>query len=171
MDKSKKETLVDELKDKFSKAEAVFIADYSGIDVLGMTKLRKELRDAQSELKVVRNTLAKRAIEGTDVGDLAEHFTGPVAIAFSYKDSAATAKALTGFAKDVEQLEIKAGSLQGKVLDMAAIKSLSALPSKEELLAKLLGTLNEVPGSFVKVLAAVPKSFVQVVNAVGEQKK
>ncbi len=166
MDKKKKEELVGELHEKFSNAEATFLMEYSGITVGNMTKLRRELRDASVDFKVVRNTLAKRALDGTKLEAIKDQFVGPVAVAFSNKDAALAAKTLTAFAKDEPKLNFKLGTLGEKVLEMSEIKNLSTLPSREELLGKLVGTLNGVPTSLVGVLAAVPRQLLYTLRAI-----
>ena len=166
-----KKTLIAEFKERFEKADATFVADYSGIDVEGMTKLRGALRDSSAEIKIVKNTLARIAAKGTSAEPLTDHLKGTAAIAFSYKDAAATAKALTGFAKDEPNFEIKGGVLGAMVVDMAAIKNLASLPSREELLAKFVGILSNVPAGLVGVLSAVPRKLVYVLGAVKDAKE
>ncbi len=169
--KEDKKALVKEFNDRFKSAEATFIASYSGIDVEGMTKLRKTLKEASSELKILKNTLAKFAVKGTQAEFLTEHFEGPMAIAFSFKDAVQTAKTLTGFAKEEPNLMIKVGTLGGRVIDLAEIKNLASLPSREELLARLMGVMKNVPAGLVGVLSGVPRKLVYVLNAVAGQKQ
>ncbi len=169
--KEDKKALVKEFNDRFKSAEATFIASYSGIDVEGMTKLRKTLKEASSELKILKNTLAKFAVKGTQAEPLTEHFEGPIAIAFSFKDAVQTAKTLTGFAKEEPNLMIKVGTLGGRVIDLAEIKNLASLPSREELLARLMGVMKNVPAGLVGVLSGVPRKLVYVLNAVAGQKQ
>lgn len=166
-----KKALLQGFHDRFKDAEATFIASYSGIDVEGMTKLRKTLKEASSELKIVKNTLAKFAVKGTQAEPLTEHFKGPMAIAFSFKDAVQTAKTLTGFAKQEPNLDIKVGTLGGRVIELAEIKSLAALPSRDELLAKLVGVMNNVPAGLVGVLSGVPRKLVYALNAIAGEKK
>lgn len=166
MDKKKKEELIGELNDKFTNAEAVFLMEYSGVTVTNMTKLRAELRTASVDFKVVRNTLAKRALDGTKLEGIKDQFAGPVAVAFSNKDAALAAKTLTAFAKDEPKFSFKLGTLGDKVLDISEIKNLASLPSREELLAKLVGILNGVPTSLVGVLGAVPRSLLYTLKAI-----
>lgn len=166
MDKKKKEELVGTLHKKFSSAGAVFLMEYSGVTVLNMTRLRKELHDASVDLHVVRNTLAKRALDGTKLESIKDQFVGPVAVAFSNKDAALAAKTLSAFAKDEENFNFKLGTLGEKVLSLDEIKNLAALPSREELLAKLVGTLNGVSTSLVGVLAAIPRQLLYTLRAI-----
>ncbi|MCK4739391.1 MAG: 50S ribosomal protein L10 [Deltaproteobacteria bacterium] len=171
MKKQDKISQVEEFQEKFSKADAAFIASYNGIDALDMTSLRGSLRESSVELKILRNTLAKRAVIGTPYESLSEHFVGPVAVALSYKDAALAAKTLTSFAKEQPLFELKVGALGEKTLELAEIKSLSELPSRDELLAKLVGVLSNVPGSFVRVLSGVPRNFVNVLSAIKKKKE
>lgn len=166
MDKKKKEELVGELHDKFSNAEATFVMEYSGITVTSMTKLRGELREASVDFKVVRNTLAKRALDGTKIESIKDQFVGPVAVAFTTGDAALAAKTLTVFAKDEPALKFKLGTLGEKILELDEIKNLATLPSRDELLGKLVGTLNGVPTSLVGVLSAVPRQLVYTLRAI-----
>lgn len=169
--KEEKKVLVGEFHDRFERAEAAFIADYSGIDVEGISRLRQMLRDASSELKVVKNTLAKIAVKGTQAESLSERFVGSTAIAFSYKDAAHTAKTLTQFAKEQPNLDIKVGVLGDKVLEPAEIKNLASLPSRDELLAYLMGLLTNVPAGLVGVLGGVPRKLLYALVALGEKKQ
>jgi large subunit ribosomal protein L10 len=122
-----------------------------------MNDLRRRLRAEAVEYQVVKNSLLVRAADDTEAALIKAHFKGPSAIAISYEDPVAPAKVLTQFAKENDKLEIKVGVLNGKVLDVNAIKALAALPSREVLLAQLLATLNSVPTSFVRVLAEIPR--------------
>lgn len=168
--REEKSAQVKEFGEKFGKAEAVFLAEYQGIEANDMTTLRKSLRDAGVEFKVMRNTLAGRAVKGTRYEAMADSFTGPVGIAISYKDAAAAAKALTAFAKEKDKFKLRAGSLGGKALSVADIKSLSELPSKPELVGKLLGVMNNVPRGLVCVLSGVPRKFLYALNAIKDAK-
>ena len=170
LNREKKDAIIKDVGEKFKTAEATFVADYSGITANNMTELRSKLREAGVEFRIVRNTLAKRALAGTDIEALGEHLKGTMAIAFSFKDSAAAAKVLTGFAKTDENLEIKMGTLGAEIIDLNAIKQLSELPSRDELIAKLAGALNNVPGSLAGVLSAIPRSLVYALKAVADQK-
>lgn len=168
---SQKKELVDRLAKDFSEAEISILVDYKGLDVLAITDLRAKLREAGAQMEVVKNTMLYRASEGTDAGLMKDLYKGPNAIILSKSDPVSPAKILVDFAKDHDKLEIKAGTLAGKLLDDDAIKQLAKMPSKEELLAKLVYTLNAVPTSFVNVLAGVPRAFVNVLNAVKDQKE
>ena len=172
MNKEGKQQVVAEMHEKLQQAKAVFLADFRGMTVGKATELRNELRKADVEYKVVKNTLLELASRDTDKAVLAGHYTGPTAIALTYSDPVAAAKVLSRFAKEPQsKLDLKAGVLSGKAITVADIQALAELPSREVLLAKLLGTMQAPTANFVGVLAAVPGSFVRALNAIKEQKQ
>ncbi|THB76829.1 MAG: 50S ribosomal protein L10 [Desulfobacteraceae bacterium] len=168
---SQKKELVERLHQQLTEVEIAIVVDYKGLDVETMTKLRAELRQSEIQIEVVKNTLLKRASENTDAQCLNDFLTGPNALVISTTDPVAPAKILVNFAKDNEKLEIKAGSLNGKLLNEEEIKQLAKMPSKDELIGKFVCTINEVPTSFVRVLSLVPGSLVNVLNAIKDQKE
>jgi len=168
--KEKKE-IVELLHEKFLKSQIVILTDYKGMNVAAVSELRKKLKEADIEYKVVKNTLLRKASEGTDVEPIKDKFVGPSAIALSYNDPVAPAKLLMDFAKINNKLEIKSGVMGGRLLDPTAIKALSSLPSREELLSQLLSVFNAVPTSFVRVLNAVPQKFLYLLQAYKEKKE
>jgi len=168
---SQKKELVERLHQQLSDAEIVIIVDYKGLNVEKITQLRAEMRKQGVLIEVVKNTLLKRASQDTNAKCLDDFLTGPNAIVLSTVDPVAPAKILVDFVKDNEKLEIKAGSLNGKLLSAEDIKQLATMPSKDELIAKFVRTINEVPTSFVRVLSSVPGSFVNVLNAIKDQKE
>jgi large subunit ribosomal protein L10 len=170
VNKDDKQQLVSELAGKLAGAKAAFLADYRGLTVEQVNKLRSDLRNAGVEYRVVKNTLLRLASQGTDLSCLDKHLAGPTAIAIASADPVASAKILSEFARVNAKFELKAGALGGKLLTAADIKALAELPSREVLLGKLLGTLNAPVANFVGVLAAVPRSLVQVLAAVQEKK-
>lgn len=172
MNKESKQQVVAELHDKLQRAQAVFLADFRGMDVGKATELRNELRKAAVEYKVVKNTLLDLASRDTDKESLQPHFTGPTAVALSYDDPVAAAKVLSKFAKEQQAtFKLKAGVLTGKAITVPDIQALADLPSREVLLAKLLGTIQAPVANFVGVLAAVPGSFVRALDAIKNQKE
>ena len=172
MNRETKEQQVVELREKLTNAKAVFLADFRGMNVEQATTLRDELRTAAVEYKVVKNTLLDLASRDTDKASLAPYYAGPTAVAFSYDDPVAAAKVLSKFAKtQPNTFKLKAGVLTGKAMSVADIQALADLPSREVLLAKLLGTINAPVANFVGVLAAVPGSFVRALNAIKVQKE
>jgi large subunit ribosomal protein L10 len=166
-----KKQFVKGLKDRFEKSKVVILTDYKGLDVAAMTELRAKLREAEIEYQVIKNTMLRLASEGTDVEAIKDSFNGPSAVALSYEDPVAPAKILTDFAKDNNKLEIKIGVMGGKVLELEGIKALSALPSREELLATVLSAMNAVPTSLVTALSDVPRRMVNVIQAIKDQKE
>ncbi len=168
---SQKKEQVERLAKEFSEAEISILVDYKGLDVLKMTDLRAQLRNEGVRMEVVKNTLLDRASQGTDAALMKDLYKGPNAIVLSADDPVAPARILVNFAKDNDKLEIKAGALSGKLLTIEEIKQLAKMPSRDELLGKLVYTLNAVPTSFVNVLSGVPRSFVNVLNAVKDQKE
>ena len=166
-----KQQITEDLHERFAKSAIIVLTDYKGLDVTSINDLRRKLRESNVEYQVVKNSLLVRASEDTEVAAIKDHFKGPSAVAISYDDPVAPAKVLTQFAKDNKKLEIKVGVLNGKVLDVQAIKALASLPSREVLLAQFLATLNAVPGSFVRTLAEIPRSLVNVLTAIKDQKE
>ena len=166
-----KKKIVEDLKGKFATTKVVIVTDYKGLNVAQMTELRRKLSDADVEYQVVKNTLLTRASKDTDAELLKDVFKGPSGIALSFDDPVAPAKVLTQFAKDNQKLEIKAGVMNGKLMDLDAITALSKLPSREELLAQVLSAMNAVPTGLVRALADVPTRMVNVLNAIKDQKE
>ncbi len=170
MDRNSKEQIVADLAATLAEAKAAFLADYRGLNVEKLTALRKSLLQAGVDYRVVKNTLLRLACKGTLTECLGEKATGPTAIAIVREDPVATAKILTEFAKANDKFELKAGALGGKLISIAEIKALAELPSREELLAKMLGSLNAPASNFVGVLAAIPRSLVTVMAAIKDKK-
>jgi large subunit ribosomal protein L10 len=170
LNKQNKEALVAELAEKLKATKAAFLADYRGLNVEQANALRRKLQAVDVEYRVVKNTLLRLAAKDTGVACLEEHLAGPNAIALVTGDPVAPAKALIEFAKLHNAFELKAGMLDGKLLGAADIKALAELPSREELLAKMLGSMSAPASNFVGVLAAVPRALVQVLAAIKDQK-
>lgn len=171
MKKQSKEVVVAEFAEKLKVTKAAFLADYRGLNVEQTNALRRKLKDAGVEYRVVKNTLLRLAAKDTDSACLDEHLSGPTAIALVNDDPVAPAKALVEFAKQYNVFELKAGMLNGKLLSVADIKDLADLPSREQLIAKMLGSMNAPVSNFVGVLAAIPRSLVQVLAAIKDQKE
>ena len=166
-----KKKIAEDLHDRFARSVIIVVTDYKGLDVAAMNDLRRKLRAEAVEYRVVKNSLLVRAADDTEAALIKKHFKGPSAVAISYEDPVAPAKVLTQFAKENDKLGIKIGVLNGKVLDVNAIKELASLPGREVLLAQLLATLNAVPTSFVRVLAEIPRSMLNVLTAIRDQKE
>ena len=173
MTRAQKAEEIANISSRLGKAKAAFLVDFKGMNVKEVTNLRKSLHPIQSEMKVVRNALAKRALKAYPELEvcLSEHFVDTNAIVFAYEDASASAKTLTEFGEEVEELVIKAGVMGGKGLDKGQIKYLATLPSKEELQAKLLGTLQAPMSKFVRVLNEVPSGFVRLLGAYRDSKE
>ena len=139
---AKKASIVDELTEKFSAAASAVIVDYRGLTVEQVTELRKQLRDANVEMKVIKNSILVRAAEKAGLNGLEEVFSGPTAVAFSNEDVVAPAKIIDEFAKTADKLEIKGGIIEGKVASIEEITALAKLPNRDGLLSMLLSVLQ-----------------------------
>jgi len=166
-----KKRIVENLHEKFSKSKVVILTDYKGLDVDSINDLRRKLRESQIQYQVVKNSLLIRASKDTDVELIKDSFKGPSAVALSFDDPVSPAKVLTNFAGENEKLEIKVGVMNGKVLDISAIKALSALPSREVLIGQLLSVMNGVPTGFVRALVDIQRRLLNVIVAIKEQKE
>lgn len=165
-----KKQIVAELAEKMKTASAGVLVDYRGLTVEEDTKLRRELRNAGVEYSVVKNTLTRFAANEVGFSELDPVLNGPTALALSFTDVVAPAKVLVKFAKDNENLEIKAGFIEGKIASIDEIKALADLPSKEVLVAKLLGSMSSPLQGFVNVLNGNLTGFVRALNAIAEKK-
>lgn len=150
-----KQAKVAEIKEKLEKAQAVILADYQGLTVEEDTQLRKNLREAGVEYKVYKNTLVTLAAKELGMDGIAEYLEGPVSIALGYEDVTAPARVLNDFAKDHKKLELKAGIVQGEIYDVDKVKQLASIPSKEVLIAKLLGSIKSPLSNFAYLLNAI----------------
>jgi large subunit ribosomal protein L10 len=171
LSRSDKEQLLEQYENGLAQASHAFLVGFKGISVPQVTTLRERVRSSGGEYVVVKNTLALRAVDAKALGELKEHFTGPTAVAFSNDDPVALAKALTDFAKDVPAIQFKAGLVEGRAVPAEQIKEIAQLPSREELIAKLLYLLQSPITRFARVLAAVPQQFVTVLDQVRKQKE
>lgn len=165
MNKQEKKDAISELHEKFGRAKTAVITGYSGINVEQITELRSKLRSANVEYRVVKNTLARKASEGTGLEPLKDHFVGPVGIALGFDDVIAPAKVLSEFNKTQAKLELKVGVLDGKLLRQADIKALATLPSLDALRGKLIGLLQAPASRIVGVLAAPGGQIARVLKA------
>ena len=165
-----KETQVAEIKDRFNSAEAIIMVDYRGLTVKAMQQLRTKLRETGSEVKVYKNSLTEIAIRELALPNMDAYLEGPTAFVFIPEDAVAPAKALTAFAKTFPALELKGGFVQGQVVDADGVKAIATLPSREELIAKLLGTMQNPIVGFARVLNGPVEAFARTVQAVADQK-
>jgi len=150
-----KQPVVDEIKSKIDGAVSVVLVDYRGLTVEQDTRLRKNLREAGCEYKVYKNTLMKRAFEGTDCAQLDELLEGPSAIAVSKDDATAPIRILNNMAKEADVLEFKAAIVEGTFYDANGVKALATIPSREELISKLLGSLQSPVTNLARVLKQI----------------
>ncbi|MCX7981548.1 MAG: 50S ribosomal protein L10 [Syntrophales bacterium] len=171
MDRKEKEQVVKELHDRLKAFNLAVLAEYSGLDVERMTALRRGLRNASAELRVVKNTLLRIASEGTEFSIVHDYLKGPLALVLTNGDPVEAAKVLSEFAKKNAELNVKIGVLSGRLLTKEQLEALAQLPSREVLIGKLLSVMIAAQGSLVNVLSAVPRSFVQVLNAYREKKE
>jgi large subunit ribosomal protein L10 len=151
-----KKAVVAEVSAQVANAQTIAIAEYRGIEVGDLTVLRKKARESGVYLRVLKNTLVRRAVEGTPFAGLADHMVGPLIYSVSV-DPVAAAKVLNDFAKTNDKLVLKAGSYAGKVLDKAGVQALASVPSREELLSKLLYVMQAPVAGFVRALDALAK--------------
>ncbi len=166
-----KKQIVQDLTERFAKASVVILTDYKGLDVPSMSDLRRRLKQAGIDFKVVKNTMMVRAAHDTPIAVLQSHFQGPSAVAIGYQDPVAPAQILTKFAAESKTFAVRAGVLQGKLVDPAGIKALADLPSREVLLGQLLSVMVGTPTAFVRVLTAVPRGLLNVLNALKEKRE
>ncbi len=170
LNRTEKAAVIEEVSGQLADAQSIVVAEYRGIDVGSITVLRKTAREQGVYLRVLKNTLVRRSVADTPFEGISEQLTGPLLYAIS-TDPVAAAKVLSNFAKTNDKLVLKAGALPGSVLDAAGVKALATMPSREELLAKLLGTMQAPVAKFVRTLNEVPTKFVRGLAAVRDQKE
>lgn len=169
--KATKAEKVTALHAKFADAKAAILADYSGLNVQQLAELRSQLREAVVELHIVKNTLARRAVEETSFILLADHFVGPTSVAFSQHDAVAMAKALTEYAKKEPKLNVRLGFVEGQLLTPEQVIALAELPPREVLLARMLGSVQSPLTGLVGVLQGVLRQLVYALQAVRDAKE
>jgi large subunit ribosomal protein L10 len=170
LNRQEKAIVIEEVTTQVAKAQSIVVAEYRGLDVASVTVLRKKARESGVYLRVLKNSLARRAVVGTPFEALSSKLTGPLIYGIS-ADPVNAAKVLSAFAKDNDKLVIKAGALPNSVLDVNGVKALATMPSREELLSKLLGTMQAPIAKFVRTLNEVPTKFVRGLAAVRDQKQ
>lgn len=168
--KAFKSEKIDSIKAKAEKAQVALLTEYKGYSVEEITNLRRALQKDGGDYMVTKNTLAKIALKGTDFEVLTDSLTGPVAIAFGFNDQVSSAKVLSKFIKDTKKGVILGGALDGKLLDAKEVEALAKLPSKEELIAKMLGSINSPASGIVGGINGVMSALTRAIAAVRDQK-
>lgn len=171
MEKKTKQKVMDELQEKLNRANALFLTEYSGLNVAQVSKLRRDIDNAGGEFKVAKNTLLKIAATGTQAEGLKDDLAGPNAMIYSYKDPVGVAKVLAGVAKDLPKLKVKAGLLGTQRLTAQDIANLATIPPKEVLVGKLLGLMKGMPQRLVGTLSANLMQLMWTLNAIKTQKE
>jgi len=169
--KGKKKEELDALKNDLANANNLFVAQFQGMTVAQVTDLRMKIRETKSQYRVVKNTLARKASEGTPAANVSKSFEGSTAIAYNANDPVSLAKALTAYAKANPLFVFKAGLVEGRVINLAEISSIAAMPSKEGLIAKLLFLINSPAQRLATVMNGVARNLAVVLGQAVEQKK
>lgn len=169
MNREEKKAAIETMRESLGKTESAVVLGFSGIKVTDVTELRKQVRESRAHYLVVKNTLARRAIQGGKLEALSEHFTGPTAVAYT-KDPVSLAKVLSGFAKTNTALSFKGAIVEGRVVAVSEIKVIAELPSREQLVARLLGLLQSPVRRLVTVLNGPARNLVAVLAQIAEQK-
>lgn len=167
---AKKQDLIVEIKDKLVSAEAVIMTDYRGLTVKQMGQLRSKLREVGAEVKVYKNTLTQIAVRELDLPNMDSYLEGPTAFVFAEGDPVAPAKALAAFMKENKALELKGGFVQNALVDADGVKAIATLPSREELIAKLMGSMVNPVRGFMSMCNAPAGALARVMKAVADQK-
>ncbi len=170
MNRSEKAAIIEQIRSRAASASIAVVTDFKGMSVEELTRLRVTLRNSGGEYHVVKNTLARIALSDTEHASIKDDFKDNCAIALGFDDPVAVAKALSDFAKTSKLLEIRHGSLEGKNMSAAQVEALASLPSKEQLLAQVLGTMNAVPTNFVSLMANMIRPLLYALKAIEEKK-
>ena len=165
-----KQQEVEQLTAKFGAAKGIVLADYTGVTVAEVSDLRRKCRDARVEYKVVKNTLARIAAKEANMGELAGHFEGPIAIALSSVDSVAPARVLADFVKEYQKMTLKAGYFEGRVFSDAEVREIAALPPREVLLGQVIGAVQAPIAQLIWCIESVLRNVVSVVDEAGKKK-
>ncbi|MFQ5508768.1 MAG: 50S ribosomal protein L10 [Leptospirillia bacterium] len=170
MNRAEKQSQVDSIREQFDRSSLSIVAGYEGLSVAQLTGFRSELSKVEGSFRVVKNTLARRAVEDHAAAGLNDHFKGAIGVVFAYGDPAAAAKVVKEFIKEAELFTVSAGIIEGEILDAAGVKQIADLPSREELLAKMVGSMNSPIQGIVSVLHGTMRNLVYVLSAVSKEK-
>jgi large subunit ribosomal protein L10 len=168
--REQKEQEITALKNAFSNSGNALVVSFQGLPVEKDWELRRALREAQLDYRVIKNTLGKLAVEGTPLEPLKDHFIGMTAVAFSKTDPVGLAKVLSKFAKENQQVKFKAGVVDGRAINVKDIETLATMPSRDELISRLMFLLNSPAQRIATVINAVPRNLAVVVDQIGKQK-
>ncbi len=166
-----KKAIVAEVQDAAKQSLSAVLADYRGLTVEEMTELRAKARASNVYMRVIRNTLARRAVQGTEFECLTDSFTGPSLLALAREEPGAAARLIKDFVKDHEKLEVRALAMSGQLLDAGQLETVAKLPSREEALASLVAVMQAPVTKFAQTLQAVPSKFVRTLAAVKDQRE
>jgi large subunit ribosomal protein L10 len=170
LSKAAKRKIIDDLASRFHSMPSVFVIEYQGLKVNEMDVLRKKLRQTNTELRVVKNSLLEKASLGTDVERMKDLFSGPTAVAICDGESSAAAKVFIDYGEDFPEIKIKGGIFEGEVVDVSRIERIAKLPSRQELLSEFIGLLSAPMGNLVGVLEQTRSNIVGVLEALKEKK-
>ena len=170
LSKAAKQKIIDDLASRFHSVPSVFVIEYQGLKVNEMDVLRRKLKQTNTELRVVKNTLLEKASLGTDVERMKDLFSGPTAVAICDGESSAAAKVFVDYGKDFPEIKFKGGIFEGEVVDVSRIERIAKLPSRQELLSEFIGLLSAPMGNLVGVLEQTRSNIVGVLEAIKEKK-
>jgi large subunit ribosomal protein L10 len=165
LNRTEKEKVIGELREKMARVKAAIVAEPRGLDVATVTELRRKMREAKVDYRVVKNTLAARAAKGTPVEPVAEKFVGPTALVMSYDDAIAPAKLLAEFMKDRESLAIRTAVVEGKVIDAKGVEALAKMPGLSGLRAQILGMLSQPATQLARMVGTPGQQLARVLGA------
>ena len=165
-----KKVVVEDIKERIQNAKSVVLVKFNGLSVAEDTELRREFRKNNVEYKVLKNTLIKRAFNDLGITDFDEDLNGPTSVAFGSDETGASKVIVEAAKKYQDKVSVKSAFVEGGKVDVEGVKALAAMPSKEELIAKMLGSMQAPLSNFVGVLSAMPRSLVIALNAIAEQK-
>ena len=171
MPNAQNQEMLANIKADLEASGAVWVVDYRGLTVKEIQQLRRNIREADGQMKVYKNTLMRIALEQSELPTLDDMLEGPSAFVFAGDDVAAAAKAVKNFAKDNQNLEIKGGLMEGKAVSAAEVEAIASLPSREELIAQIAGAISGVARGLATTINGVPRGLAQVVKAVADQKE